>query len=207
MLTKTETANLTLGKLGHSHVIANIETDVTTVGKILRRQFPTAFNSILSHHRWSFATEFKPLNLVQENPSPVWGYAYAAPADTHMLRRIEPQNFFIHENLYRKMQNKWIEVYTDAGLVYYSNVPFAWAEITRAIDPLGPWPEHFARATACQWALDSAPSLITNNFARIRASLTSELRNEITQQIALDLSNNPEPDDAESPFLAARREH
>lgn len=207
MLTKTEVANLALGKLGHSHVVANIETDVSTVGKILRRQFATAFNSILSHHRWAFATEFKPLALVQENPTPIWGYAYAAPADTHIIRRIEPQNYFKHENLYRTELNKWVEVFTDAGQLYYSNVPLAWAEITRAVDQLGPYPPHFARAVACQWALDSAPSLITNNFARIRQALTAELSNEISQQIALDLSTHPEPDDAESPFLRARREH
>lgn len=203
-LTKTEVANLALSKLGVSHVLVDFDSDPSNPAKILRRQYRTALSSVIEYHEWSFATRYQALALVQEYPAPNWAFAYALPSDAAVVRRVATENLFFHAQEYYYEKEQWMEVETDVGLVIYSNVPLAWAEYTAMVPEAGPYPARFARALACQLALDAAASLITNNFAKVKDMLTKDCRNEMTQQVALDAARQPAPVPSPSPFERAR---
>jgi len=204
MLTKTDVANLALGKLGHSHVVPNLDTDNTTIGKILRRQLPTALSSVVELHPWGFLTSFDALTKVEDNPQPNWRYSYSTPADCEVIRRISPKSVFFHEQEYDFQKEQFIEVHSDVGILIYANIDEAWAEFTRKHDADSDYPTYFARAVACQLAMDAAPSIITNNYAKMKDTLLRESKTDMSNQIAMDMSRVPQPLEAPSPFLRAR---
>lgn len=206
MLTKTDVANLALGKLGHSHVVPNLDTDQTTIGKVLRRQLKTAISTVVEMHPWGFLTSYDALSWVADQPTPQWAYAYAQPTDGQIVRRIAPQNYFMHEQEYYDQKAQYQEAYSDVGTLIYTNIHEAWAEITRVHEESNDYPNHFGRAVACQLAMDSAASIITNNFTKMKDALLRECRSDLQNQIAMDLSRRPNPVEAPSPFLRVRNE-
>lgn len=204
MQTKTDVANLTLGMLGSTVTIQNINLDRGTVADILRRNFELAFQEVLTKHPWRFATKRAALILVSEDPTPEWGYEYALPNDAMVVRRIAQDNYFRFEELYEDQKTLFDIVNTETGYNLVTNVPNAYAEYTRKINTEGTYMNHFARAVAAQWAMDCAPAIITNNYVKVKDTFLKEARNVMSQQIAYDLSLAPDPTPAPSPFEACR---
>ena len=81
MLYKNDIANLALGRLGVSLYVSDLETENTQQAKIIRRHFRMALDTLLEMHDWNFATQYSPLILFQNDPTPNYRFAYLAPAD------------------------------------------------------------------------------------------------------------------------------
>jgi len=205
MYTNTEVANLALGHLGSSYKITNIETENSNMANIIRKHYDSALDTILTKHKWQFATKQGPLILVEENPSVNWQYSYRIPADAAVVRRISVEGAFFYKDEYLDQQEPF-QIFYDAthGYVIHTNVFNAFAEYTVRLASTGPFINHFARAFAAQLALDIAPSVITNNYYKVKEELKRDLRNEMSEQMAEDISLNVAPTPSESPFIKVR---
>jgi len=204
MLYKNDIANLALGRLGVSLTVADLETENSLQAKIIRRNFRMSLDTVLEMHDWNFATKYLPLILQSEDPTPMYKFAYSLPSDALVIREIAREGFFTNRYQYQDEKEKWQQVYSSIGAVIYSNTPDAHAKYTVRIPTEIAMPTHFGRAVAAQISMDIAPSLITNNFAKIRDTLNSDARNDITLAIADDLGRQPQMEDSLSPFIRAR---
>lgn len=205
MLTKTDVANLALGRLGATHQVTNIATEQSNTAKIIRRHFDMALSSVLTKHPWAVYTKQEALSLVRENPSPKWKYAYSLPDDAQVIRRLAIGALFLHEEEYLEDVLPFEPVYVAGGYEIHTNVPNAYAEYTCRIPDGESFVDHFGRALAAQLAVDIAPSIITNNYIKMKDVFLRESKNEINEQIANDITLSPRPQFSESPFIRARR--
>lgn len=204
MLYKTDIANLALGKLGVSLSIVDLETENTQQAKVVRRHFRMALDAILELHNWSFATQYQALALHSEDPGDGYGYAYVMPSDALVIRQIASDGIFPRVNQYESEKEKWQEVYSSMGQLIYTDVQDAYAKYTTRLPDSIAFPNYFGRAFAAQLALDIAPSLITNNFGKVRDTLYISAKNDISLGIAEDLGRQPLQEDSLSPFIRAR---
>jgi hypothetical protein len=204
MLYKTDIANLALGRLGVSLTIVDAETENSQQAKIVRRHFRMSLDSLLEMHDWNFATKYQALILQQEDPTPIYKFAYVLPSDALVVREIAREGFFSHRNQYEDEKERWQQVYSSSGQLIYSNTPDAHAKYTVRIPDTIAMPNHFGRALAAQLSMDIAPSLITNNFPKVRDSLNADARIDISMGIAEDLGRQPQMEDSLSPFIRAR---
>ena len=85
---KTSICNLALIHLGHSKLLANVETDQTAAANACRTVYDQVRNEVLRDFTWPFATERVTLALVEADPNDEWDYAYRYPDDCIMFHRI-----------------------------------------------------------------------------------------------------------------------
>lgn len=204
MLTKLDIANLALGKLGSTHQIVNVDTETTNIAKIVRRHLANAIEAMLDEHPWAVFSRSGPLSLKASNVSPKWQYSYAMPTDAAVIRRLGAENYFPDEAEYLEELIPFEPIYNGYGYDIHTNLPSAYAEYTVNPPEDAILPTHFGRAVAAQLALDIAPSIITNNYAKIKDVLLRDAKIEISKQIAIDISLRPEPVNSDSPFIRAR---
>ncbi len=204
MLTKTEVANYALRKLGISKSIINIDTETTIEARILRDSFNMSITQLLDSHTWYFANKIAGLPLLRENPSRTWRYAYAIPADCHIIRQISETDMFLYEEEYPEYKRPFELFFTPGGYEVHTNVQNAVAKYTVSIPTDGPFINYFGRALGCQLAKDTAATLITNNYQKMKDLFLRDVNNEISQQMATDISQAPAPRNMDAPMIAAR---
>lgn len=205
MYSNTEVANLALGHLGSSYKIVNVETENSNMANIVRKHYSSALDTILAKHNWQFATKQGAMLLVEEDPSVNWKYSYRMPVDAAVIRRISVEGGFFYKDEYLDEKEPF-QIFYDSthGYVIHTNVYNAYAEYTVRVADVGPFLNHFARAFAAQLALDIAPQVITNNYFKVKEVLRRDLKNEIAEQMAEDISLNPAPIPSDSPFVRVR---
>lgn len=204
MLDKNTIANLALGRLGTSLGTVNLVTDNSTQARILRLHFRSSLDALLKKHPWNFATGFSALAIQTEQPTMAWGYSYYLPSDCINIRQIAENGCFPMKNTYNDQKPKYRQVYSGGSPVIYCSVPYAHAEYTVRVPEDDMFPDHFGRALAAQLSKDIAPSLITNNYAKVKATLNSDADNDITLGIAEDIGEEPQQEDSDSQFVRAR---
>jgi len=205
MLSRLDIANLALGKLGVSLTITDYANDISNQAKVIRRHFKMALELLLEKHPWNFATKYGALTLVSEDAKQPYRYLYSVPADCLIIREIADEERFTDVERYEDYKIRWEQVYEAAGAIRIrTNLVDAWAKYTVAVDETYSFPSHFGRALAAQLALEIAPSLITNNFPKIKATLASEVMSEVNEGIADDMGRQPRRLESYSPFVLAR---
>lgn len=202
--TPTDIANLTLGLLGSTVTISNIETDSSLPAKILRRHFDLAVETVMQLHPWKVYTKTGALELTTDPSEFKWAYTYAVPFDCVIVRRIANDAKFFYMEDYQMNQVPFEPVMSSSGYVIKANLPRAYAEYTARPAAGAGIPIHVARAISNQLAKDSAASMITNNFIKMKAELFKDLKNDMANQIAIDISMSPEPIASVSPFIRVR---
>lgn len=205
MLYKSDIANLALGHLGVSQTVGDLSTENTLQAKIIRRNFRLALDTMLEAHEWGFATQFAELALVEESPIPGYSFCYAMPSDALVMRVLAIDGEFPLQRQYESQKHEFREVYNGAGeRLLYTNVERAHGEYTTRLSEEIAFPSHFGRGLSHQLALDIAPSLITNNFPKVKAALMDAARYEISRAMASDLGRQTLLQDSPSPFFATR---
>jgi hypothetical protein len=206
MLYKNDIANLALGRLGVSLAVIDIATENSNQAKIIRRHFRMSLDTLLEKHPWNFANQYQALALQSEdlNAGPMRRYTYSLPADCLVLRQIAREGIFPQVNQYEDEKCRWQEIYTGSGPSIQTDVPDAHGKYTVRIPDSIAMPNHFGRALAAQLSMDIAPSLITNNFGKVRDTLNDKAMMDITFGIADDLGRQPQLEDSLSPFIRAR---
>jgi len=104
-MNKTTMSNLALRHLGNSIAIANIDSDLTKEANACRAFIDQTIEAVLRSKRWPFASKTIALNLLEENPTEEWRYAYIYPADCLDFKRIVA-NF--NANLVRTLGSEFI---------------------------------------------------------------------------------------------------
>jgi len=203
VLDKLDIANLALGKLGVSLAIADY-TENSVQAKIIRRHFRMTLDTLLEKHPWNFATKFSALSLVSEDAKEQYRYLYSLPSDCLVLQEIAEENKFSLVEQYEDQKYRWQELYTTGSVRVRSNVPDAFGKYTVRLDEDKSFPNYFGRALAAMLAMDIAPSLITNNFPKVKRELVNDLTAEVNEGIAQDMSRQPLRLDSLNPFVRAR---
>jgi hypothetical protein len=88
MLTDTEIANLAATHLGQSEEINDLETEDSAIAAAFRTVWDVAYMKMLRDFDFPESTETRELELIEEDPTPEWGYSYAYPAGCVFFRRI-----------------------------------------------------------------------------------------------------------------------
>lgn len=208
MLYKTDIAILALGRMGSTHTVINLDIDQAAHVKVLNRFFPSTLKKILRKYPWSFATKFGALQLLGEDPlEGTWAYDYKAPSDCLVVRQIAPPGAFLNRELYEDEKHYWKEVHDASGaLRIYSNVKDAQIEYTKNVETSAAFPDHVAEALSWQLALDTAPGIVTANYAKIQQTLLNDARRGIADAWADDLNSRPQeqPATSDNPLVRAR---
>lgn len=205
MLSKTDVANLALGYMAVSASIVDLDTDNFSYSKILRRFFQTAINTFLEKHPWNIASKNAELALIQENPGSGYAFEYAFPADALVIREVAPELQFNKEyEQYEYEKLNFEERLSGSSMTIHTDLKNAFVEYTRKLPLDQAFPEYFGRGLAAQWAKECANQIITNNYAKVKDVLMSDLDNKISEAIAVDISRSPRKKDPLSPFITAR---
>lgn len=204
MQSQNDIANLALGRLGVSLRVEDVATENSQQAKVIRQHYQSAFTKVIEMHPWKFLNKQAALNLIAQDPNENFRYEYQYPADAQIIREVACEGFFSYVELYEDQKVYFEEAYKANGPVIHTNVQFAHAKYTVKLPITANVPEHFADAVAAQLSMAIAPSLITNNFAKIGAVLNADARNTISDCIARDESRQPQKLDAYNPFYRAR---
>lgn len=206
-VTSTELANKALTLLGTSTILNNIEDADAADAKVLRLHINSAFESALLVYDWSFATGFteEPMVLLRECPSSGFGFAYQAPKDSLRVRQIAQKRAFVHDvDQYVEDIEQYREFIGPNGIEIHCDLADAHAEFTRNIAVESAYPNSFARIAAAYLALDAGSGIITDNFAKIKRELKSDIKLWINRAIAEDLTNRSAKIRPVSPFIRSR---
>jgi len=94
--------------LGHEP-ISNFE-DGTSGATIAANLYETAYLSVLTNHRWRFATKQARLARLTEAPLRDWTYQFQLPADLLYLAKVDTERYEIYEDkLYANSSDIYIE--------------------------------------------------------------------------------------------------
>lgn len=202
---KTDIANLALGRLGLSSTITDLETDLSTEAKILKRHFRESLDFLLEQHHWNFARRSALLIKQFDDPEVNYNFSYFYPADALVIRQIAYKGHFI-KNIEQYLDQKipFNEVYFGSVRLLYTDLRDAHAEYTARVEENDIFPSHFGRALAAQLSLDIAPSLITSNFPKIKEALNNDAFNAVAAGISDDLARQPQFNNSDSTFVRAR---
>lgn len=208
MLYKNDIANLALGRLGVSLQVIDLENENSIQAKVIRRHLRMSLDTLLEDHDWGFASSHQALALVTDfddiSESGGWKYKYSLPADCLILREISRDGIFSRTSQYEDEKERWQELYSSSGVRIYTDVPDAYGRYTVRLNDDIAFPTHFGRGLAAQLSMDIAPSLITNNFAKVKEMLNKDAKNDINAAIANDMGRQPQMESSLSPFIRVR---
>lgn len=202
---KNTVANLALGILGTSLRVVDFSTDKSQQASVLQLHFPVALDSLLEEHDWHFASTSAVLVLHTEYPEgSVWKYEYQEPSDAVFIRELARDGEFSNRFQYEQNKQRWEQKYSAGNNRILTNVEDAHARYTARIPDDANFPNYFGNGLAAKLAMMIAPSVITNNFPKVRDTLMTLTRNEISKAISLDLNSQPQRLDEAPPAISAR---
>ena len=202
---KTEIANLALQHVGTSKQIANLDTDDSNEARVIRTQFNRSLEKLLEKHPWGFAQKVAKLELIEECPGDgSYAFSYRYPADCKIIQNIGAQGNIRDTEDYLEEREPFEEYAGSSETLIYTNLGQAWAKYTKLMDPDINFPTHFGEALSWKLAMNIAPSLITNNFSKVKRMFMDDAKSGIAEGIAADLNRKPRPDSSKSRFSRAR---
>lgn len=200
-LLKADVANLALGLLGSTLSISDVVLDTSAQAKVVRRHYSSSLQTLLERYAWGFAGKLQALSLLEESPEEgMYAFAYSQPSDALVILKVGAKSFLQDTEDHLDERN----IFEELGAKILTNVGDAYARYTRLIDEGEAMPNHFGRALAAQLALDIAPSIITNNFAKVKNVLVTDAERRINDGIAADLNRKPRPVASDSRFVRVR---
>lgn len=200
--TKTEVYNTAAGMLGQTQITLNPDTDTSTVFRIFRMHYRKALYDTIEKHPWTAYSKRQPLALIDKNPTKDWAYVYAIPEDCAVVNQISPDDCFPESPYAKKFD--FTQARVGNTVVIFTNIPNAWAKYTALPDENESFPSYIADAIAANLAMRAAPAIITNNYMKIKDALRAELKNTISESIAIDLQKQPDNSQDYSPTIHAR---
>lgn len=131
-MTKNEVSNLAISNIGLTTTVIDIDNERSIEAKKCRLYFPVAFKESLEECRYGSRAVFKALDLVLENPTTEWKYAYRYPSNCLFLSRLLRSAFNLTET-YPYVNGEWDVDYREAhdenhGHMIYTNEYQAKAE-------------------------------------------------------------------------------
>lgn len=193
-------ANLALAKLGISKGVVDFNTEASNEARVIRLHFASAWKKALEAHPWAFAQEEAPLLLLGPGKFG-FKYMYAYPANCITITQIAHKGEFARIELQNEFKLKF-KHYFHGGVnkTVVSSVSDAHAQFTVELSQEIDAPAHFGDAVAAILSLKIAPSLIANNFGKLKQEIMDSVDNDISTAIATDLGKEPPANNAPSTY-------
>lgn len=199
-MNRNDIANLALAKIGWTKGVVDFNTESSNEARVIKMHFTSAFKKTLEAHPWEFASEEAPLLLVGPGKFG-FKHMYAYPANCITIRQIAPQGCFVRVNLQTQYQTKWQHYYQGGvNKTIVCDVDDAYAQYTVELSPELDFPSHFGDAVAANLSLAIAPSIIANNYAKLKQDLLNTAENDIAVAIATDIGKQPQTNNAPSTY-------
>ena len=206
MNNKTRIFNLALQELFLQKRITDADTDDSTEAFTLRVQWDFMYSIALSELDLTSTSETKILELIAENPTKNWRYAYRYPNDSALARRIPTCN--VRDDKYDEI-DMTVQLFTfnDSKMrVIMTNKPDAEIEYISTNVPADTLTPEAAKYIACRLAQESIPLAVGENSKSVQASIEKNLvKNLIAAQRRDRLETKVfEPEWQQSGFVRAR---
>lgn len=196
----TEICNLAISHLGSTDEIDDLETDSTPEAAACQRYYEQARAQVLRDFPWPFATKFRTLDLIEEEPTDEWGYSYRYPSDCLILRRILSGS----RNDARQTRVAYRIAKDDDGKLLYTDMEEALAEYTEDMTDVTLFPPDFVMALSFRLASYIAPRLIAGDPFKLGDRAVKYYFAEIASARAQALNEEQPDEEPLSEFERAR---
>lgn len=209
-ITDVAICNLAIRLVGSGKLIQNI-TDPSNEAMNCQTFYYLLRDKVLRAFPWPFATKFAQLGLVNQYPTPEWGYAYRVPSDCLAIRRIWSGK----RNDDRNSQTPYREGQDSQGKLIYTDMPnqpqsapnpvLAWdVEYTFQAYNTGLWDPDFCDALSLALAVKLAPALGKGDKMKLVERLEQAYETALAKARA-SAANEEQPDRRpESEMIRAR---
>ena len=189
---KTQIVNIALRRIGVSKITGDVDVEESEEAEAARDLYDLCLREVLEDFEWNFATKYKALELVEEEPNNDWGYYYEYPADCVFARRLvtvlgkqdhSPAPFEV--------------VHHASGQVIASNVTEPVLEYTAYVEETARFTSKFVSALAWKLAENLAPAIQLENSARVSAVALEKYKialGEAEAASANEATPHPEPE-------------
>ena len=203
MHTKAKIFNLALGALLLQRRISDTETDPSNECKVLLTHYDVAFRATLEDLDLDGTSTQKILELVEEDPTDLWGYAYKYPSDCAFFRRLQSGVTVDSRSTHIK---KRIAIHEDQKVIFTNQVD-AVAEYISYNVPLAALSATAGLAVAYRLAMLSAPLITGKGAAKLMETIQKNYILAKTEAQDQDRRENFSfvDEDIESEFVEARR--
>lgn len=199
-MNRNDMANLALAKIGVTKTIVDFNTDQSNEARVIKRHFDAVLRKTLESHPWEFASEEAPLLLVGDGKFG-YKYMYAYPANCLTIRQVAHKGCFVRVNLQTQYQVKFQHYYQGGvNKTIVCDVDNAYAQYTVELSPELDFPSHFGDAVAAYLSLAIAPSLIANNYAKLKNEFLETAEHDISVAVATDIGKQPATNNAPSTY-------
>jgi hypothetical protein len=197
VVSKTSIANMALGHIGVSQTITNIDTERSQQALQCRIYYDQAVQFCLESFPWPFATAYRMLALVAEEPVADWTYAYRYPSDCCYVRRVatslgrtdrHPPPFHIGQD--------------EQGAIIFTNEEDAQIEYTANITNTARFSAKFIEALSWKLASDIAPAL--SRIASARKDCLQMAMFMMTSATTTSANEQQQEDESDSEFITVR---
>lgn len=189
-----------MSHLGVGKEISDIETDQSSEGQACRRFYEIALDATLRDVNWPFATRFKAVGLVEEDPTDEWDFSYRYPTDCLKIRRILSgiRNDTVDTRVPYKIAQD------DSGLLIYTDTEDAEIEYTVREENSERYPADFIMALSYRLAHYIGPRVTGGDFITLGQQIYQYYQIEISN--AASVSFNEEQGDIvpDSELIRAR---
>jgi len=200
MASDTEIANLALSHIGIGKEIANLTTENSEEAGAARRFFNTSRDEVLRDFPWPFATEFRTLALITEDPTDEWRFSYAYPSDA--VRMVRLKSGIRNDNLQSKVRYKIVRGVS--GREIYTDEEDAEAEFTFRETDTQRFADDFVMAFSYKLAIRIAPRLTRGDPFKLQERVFRFYTMEIAKAQATALNEQEDDKIPESEFIRVR---
>ena len=203
MHTKAKIFNLALGALLLQRRISDTETDPSNECKVLLTHYDVAFRATLEDLDLDGTSTQKILELIEEDPNDLWGYAYKYPSDCAFFRRLQSGSVIDNRSTHIE---KRVAIH-DSQKVIFTNQVDAIAEYISYNVPLAALSATAGLAVAYRLAMLSAPLITGKGAAKLIETIQKNYILAKTEAQDQDRRENFSfvDEDIESEFVEARR--
>jgi len=199
---KTRIGNLALFHLGIDKDVSNVNTERSAEASALRKVHDIALRRILEDHPWKFATNWKDLGLVREDPNSGWAYEYRYPSDAVKLRYI----WSGIRNQDREDQVPFDVASDDTGAVIWTDEQNAEIIYTKYVEDYGMFHADFLTAFSHMWAYYVAPRLTKGDPFKLKNEQFQLYKMELGKAKASDMNETVREPISDSGFIQTRSE-
>ncbi len=202
MYSKTQIYNLALGALLLNRRVTNADSEQSNEVRVLNTHWEQALFGTLQDMDLDSTSQTVELELIEENPNDLWGYAYRYPAKCVFLRRLYSGQLTDARHTHI---DKRVGMH-DGDKVIFTNQSEASAEVILHDVNLATLGPHAGPAIAYRLALLCAPLIVGKGAGRLLKQIEEKFAVAKAQAMAQDRMENfgYVPEEIESEFVHER---
>lgn len=200
MAANTVICNLSLGHLGISKTLSNVETDRSKPALSCKTFYDQALKQVFRDFVWPFANTYAELALVESSPNDDWDYSYRYPSSCSRLIKI--LSGIRNDN--RQSRISFEVASDDDGRLIYTDQKNACVKFSKIITDTNLYSQDFVMAFSFLLAFYIAPSITAGDPFKLgeRAFNSYILMKSMAESNAVNEQQDDE--EPESEFIRSR---